>query len=109
MYDGTERTVELKCDNELMKNIIDRFGDKVNVISNDKETFIVSVTVNVSSTFFGWVLGFGGGIRIINPQDIIETYKKHLLNQLMSDRKDVCYEIEKILGHILGRCVALNF
>lgn len=82
MYDGTERTVELKCDNELMKNIIDRFGDKVNVISNDKETFIVSVTVNVSSTFFGWVLGFGGGIKIINPQDIIEMYKKTFIKSI---------------------------
>lgn len=65
-----------------MKNIIDRFGDKVNVISNDKETFIVSVTVNVSSTFFGWVLGFGGGIRIINPQDIIETYKNTFIKSI---------------------------
>jgi len=75
MYDGEERTVELKCDNELMKNIIDRFGEKVDVLDNDEETFTVSVTVDVSSTFFGWVLGFGGGIRIVAPEDIKEEYK----------------------------------
>lgn len=76
MYDGEERTVELKCDNELMKNIIDRFGEKVNVISNDESAFTVSVTVDVSSTFFGWVLGFGGGIKIIAPNDVRELYKE---------------------------------
>lgn len=75
MYDGEERSVELKCDNELMKNIIDRFGEKVNVISNDESTFTVSVTVDVSSTFFGWVLGFGGGIKIVAPADVKASYK----------------------------------
>lgn len=75
MYDGEERTVELKCANELMKNIIDRFGEKVNVISNDERTFTVSVTVDVSSTFFGWVLGFGGEIKIVAPDDVKATYR----------------------------------
>lgn len=75
MYDGEERTVELKCDNELMKNIIDRFGEKVYVINNNEDTFTVSVTVDVSATFFGWVLGFGGGIKIVAPEDVKEEYK----------------------------------
>ncbi|MGN1194291.1 MAG: helix-turn-helix transcriptional regulator [Acutalibacteraceae bacterium] len=76
MLDGEEETVELRCDNELMKNIIDRFGQDVDVIANDDNTFTVSVTVNVSSTFFGWVLGFGGGIKIVNPIHIKEQYKE---------------------------------
>ena len=62
-----------------MKNIIDRFGEKVDVLDNDEETFTVSVTVDVSSTFFGWVLGFGGGIRIVAPEDIKEEYKNTCL------------------------------
>ena len=76
MYDGEEKTVKLKCNNELMKNIIDRFGEKVDVISKDEDTFIVSVTVDVCATFFGWILGFGGGIKIIAPDDVKEEYKK---------------------------------
>lgn len=76
MFDGEEETVELRCDNELMKNIIDRFGQDVDVIANDDNTFTVSVTVNVSSTFFGWVLGFGGGIKIVSPIHIKEQYKE---------------------------------
>lgn len=76
MFDGEEETVELRCDNELMKNIIDRFGQDVDVIANDDNTFTVSATVNVSSTFFGWVLGFGGGIKIVKPVHIKERYKE---------------------------------
>ena len=83
MYDGEERTVELKCDNELMKNIIDRFGEKVDVIGNDEDTFTVSVTVDVSATFFGWVLGFGGGIKIAAPEDVKEDYKNTCINSFI--------------------------
>ncbi len=83
MFDGEERTVELKCDNELMKNIIDRFGEKVDVIGNDEDTFTVSVTVDVSTTFFGWVLGFGGGIKISAPEDVKEEYKNTCINSFI--------------------------
>lgn len=83
MDDGEERTVELKCENELMKNIIDRFGEKVDVIGNDEDTFTVSVTVDVSATFFGWVLGFGGGIKIAAPEDVKEEYKNTCINSFI--------------------------
>ena len=74
MFTGEEKTVQLKCDNELMKNIIDRFGEDVEVISNDEQTFTVSVTVDVSPTFFGWVLGFGGEMKIVGPEKVRNLY-----------------------------------
>lgn len=76
MFDGEEMDVQLKCENELMKNIIDRFGEDVEVILNDEQTFTVNVTVDVSPTFFGWVLGFGGGIRIVNPEEVKAAYEE---------------------------------
>lgn len=74
MFDGDEAVVQLKCDNELMKNIIDRFGEDVEVVSNDEQTFTVEVTVDVSPTFFGWVLGFGGEMKIVAPQNVKDLY-----------------------------------
>lgn len=76
MFDGEEMEVQLKCENELMKNIIDRFGEDVEVVSNDEQTFTVNVTVNVSPTFFGWVLGFGGGMKIVAPEEVKAAYKE---------------------------------
>ena len=83
MFTGEEKTVQLKCENELMKNIIDRFGECVEVIETDDETFTVEVKVNVSSTFFGWVLGFGGEMKIVAPEDVKEQYRETCLKSIV--------------------------
>jgi len=82
MFDGEETVVQLKCENELMKNIIDRFGEDVEVISNDEQTFTVEVTVDVSPTFFGWVLGFGGKMKIVSPESVKKEYKEVCLSSI---------------------------
>lgn len=81
MFDGEEQEVELECENELMKNIIDQFGEDVDVIANNDNTFVVRVTVSVSSTFFGWVVGFGGKIKIAGPEEVKKDYSD-LLNTI---------------------------
>ena len=35
MYDGQEVTVDLRCDNSLMKKMIDRFGEDVKILAYD--------------------------------------------------------------------------
>lgn len=75
MYDGKTKMVELKCANELMKVIIDRFGEDVETEIIDDEHFKIKATVSVSPTFFGWVFGFVGKMSIISPTDAIEQYK----------------------------------
>lgn len=60
MYDGETKTVELKCTNELMKVIIDRFGEDVNTATLGSNCFKAIVDVSVSPTFYGWVFQFTG-------------------------------------------------
>lgn len=74
MFSGPETEVELECRNDLMKYIIDHFGDKIKVRSTENGTFLTTVTVELSPVFYGWVFQFGGGIKIINPKEAIETY-----------------------------------
>ena len=74
MYDEETRTVTLRCENSLMKSIIDRFGTKVKTTVVDKEHFSAMVEVSVSPTFFGWVVSFGGRMEIAAPEDVVERY-----------------------------------
>jgi predicted DNA-binding transcriptional regulator YafY len=74
MYDGETKTVELKCTNELMKVIIDRFGEDVNTASLGSNCFKAIVDISVSPTFFGWVFQFAGKISIIAPNDVKKSY-----------------------------------
>ena len=74
MYDEEIRMVTLRCENSLMKSIIDRFGEKVKTKIIDKAHFFAEVEVSVSPTFFGWVVSFGGRMEIAAPDDVVEQY-----------------------------------
>ena len=78
MYSGPETEVELECRNDLMKYIIDRFGEKIKVRPTENGTFLKTVTVELSPVFYGWVFQFGGGIKIRSPKEAIEEYREML-------------------------------
>ncbi len=74
MYDGSECCVMLLCENELMKHIIDRFGEKVFTVPVDEKHFMAKPTVSLSQTFYGWVFSFGGKMQITAPQQAIDGF-----------------------------------
>lgn len=76
MFSGEETTVELECDTSLMKYVIDRFGLDVETEELSEDKFLAKVPVDLSPTFYGWVFQFGGGIRIIGPEEAVGAYKE---------------------------------
>ena len=65
-------SIKLQCKNELMKYVIDRFGEKVETEPTHDDKFTCYVNVRLSPTFYGWVFGFGGDIRILAPSKAVE-------------------------------------
>ena len=83
MFDTQEISeVMLQCENSVMKSIIDRFGSTIRTKSLDAEHFQVKVKVCVGPTFYRWVFGFGGKIRIVCPAEIKGQYKEMLVQAL---------------------------
>lgn len=78
MYDGEEMTVELVCDNSLMKVIVDRFGEDFETNPLTATTFKAKVRVCTSPTFYGWVFQFGGKIKILSPASAKQQFKAML-------------------------------
>ena len=76
MYCGETCVVDLRCDNKLMKTMIDRFGENVKTYPYDSESFHIITEVEVSQTFLGWVFGFDGDVRILGPESVKEQYRK---------------------------------
>lgn len=74
MFDEKTRTITLRCENCLMKSLIDRFGIKIKTEIIDEKHFTAVLDVSVSPTFFGWVVGFGGRMAIAAPEDVKERY-----------------------------------
>ena len=80
MYKGTEVVVELQCRNDLMKTMIDRFGEDAHTEILDENSFKVTAPVSLSPTFYGWIFEFGGKIRLLSPQTAIDEYRHMVLN-----------------------------
>ena len=78
MYDGGDCTVTLRCDNSVMKDVIDRFGEGVKTIPLDDMSFLAEVDVSVSQTFFAWVFAFAGKIKIVEPQKVKSDFQEQL-------------------------------
>ena len=81
MFSGEETTVELECDTALMKYVIDRFGLDVETEELSEDKFLAKVPVDLSPTFYGWVFQFGGGVKIVGPEEVIEGFGKLLEKQ----------------------------
>lgn len=80
MYDGDNVTVDLRCDNSLMKTMIDRFDEDVTTLAYDMTSFRLITEVSASQTFFGWVFGFGGKVQILAPAEVKEQYRQMIMN-----------------------------
>ena len=78
MLDGEECEVELRCENALMNSIIDRFGEDVETQVVDAEHFKVTVTVDLSGTFYGWVFASAGRMRIKGPEMVVKSFQNML-------------------------------
>ena len=74
MYDGPEQTVTLKCENSLMKSVIDRFGEDVETKVLGDHHFCARVQVAASPTFLGWVFSFAGRMEITAPKSVADEY-----------------------------------
>jgi predicted DNA-binding transcriptional regulator YafY len=78
MYDGPMMDVTLKCQNTMMKVIIDRFGEDVHTKIYDSQYFTASISVSASKTFYGWVFSLDGTVKIIAPKEAVEEYRAML-------------------------------
>ena len=78
MYGGEIRNVTLQFQNKLMNVAIDRFGRDIIPTRVDDEHFKITVPVAVSRQFYGWVVGLGEGVKIVEPDNIKENMRDFL-------------------------------
>jgi hypothetical protein len=67
----SSKEVTLLCENELMRVIIDHYGEDVPVERYDDGHFTAKIEVNPSGTFYGWIFKFKGKIKILSPKECI--------------------------------------
>lgn len=73
-----EYTVKLRCINSLADVIIDRFGKDVMLIPDGNDHFTVSVRIQATDPFFGWVCSFGRRMKILHPPAVVQEMDEFL-------------------------------
>lgn len=76
MFDGEPQEVELLCDNELMKSVIDKFGENIRTERVSDEQFKAIVNVSTSKTFYAWCFRFVGQMKIVGPDRVCKEYRE---------------------------------
>ena len=74
MFDGRETEVTLRCRHHLLDQMIDKFGEGIEIHNIQKMTFDITVPVAVSGTFFAWVIQFTREMTIVAPENIRQGY-----------------------------------
>ena len=74
--------VSLLCDNVVMKSIVDKFGMGISTKSVGEDKFRVKVKVCTGPTFYRWVFGSSGKIKIEGPEEVRDEYREMLKQAL---------------------------
>lgn len=74
MYGGQTVKVRLRCKNELVNVVLDRFGLDVPMMP-DGDWVIATAEVAVSPMFLGWLCSFGGEMQVLSPDSVIQLLK----------------------------------
>lgn len=78
MFTGKEQSVTMLCENQFAGVILDRFGRDVRMRKVDDLHFRVTVDVVISNNFYGWIIGLGKGVKVIEPDDVVSDLKKYI-------------------------------
>ena len=76
MPDGEPVQVKLRCKEEMMEPVIDRFGEEVEIQPCTDGTFIVNASVFLSREFYSWIFRFAGDICILEPESAVKEIVK---------------------------------
>lgn len=75
MYGGNKTLVKIRFANDLCGVFLDRFGKEISFRPAGDGYSELSVEVNISPQFFGWIFSLGKEVRIVGPQEVVEKMK----------------------------------
>ena len=62
MFGGESQNVTLLFTANILSDMFERFGDDIRIKRVDDDTYSVDVTVQISKTFFAWIVGTQGKV-----------------------------------------------
>lgn len=74
MFGGDSQSVTLQFTANILSDMFDRLGDDIRIKKIAEDVFSVNVVVQTSKTFFAWVVGTQGKVKITSPQKTVDEF-----------------------------------
>ncbi len=70
MFSGEQGEIKLRCNNRLIDDILERFGENIPLMVDDEDNFIVRATVELSDGLVSWIMQFGTDMKVMEPAEL---------------------------------------
>lgn len=70
MFSGKAESVELLCDNEILEQILDRFGENVSLRKSKDDKFILREEMCINDGLASWIMQFGDKVKVVYPETL---------------------------------------
>ena len=70
MFSGQVKPIELICDNSIIEQILDKFGERTPIYPNDENTFVAMFNSAVNDGLVSWILQYGGYVKVKAPKEL---------------------------------------
>ena len=86
MFGGEQKMIELRCQNEMIEEVLDKFGNNAPIRPQEDGTFLVRTNALISDGLISWILGFDK-IEVLAPMELRKQLSERVkkLNQLYKD------------------------
>lgn len=81
MFTGESGQIELCCDNRLIDDILEKFGEEIPIKIFDENHFVFKADVELSNGLVSWIMQFGSEIKVVSP--------KMLSDAIINKTKDI--------------------
>ena len=76
MFGGELKYIELQFSFELLDEIYDKFGEDIRITKVAEDIYRCNVQIQISPTFFSWLAGTRGKVKILTPNTVREQFEK---------------------------------
>ena len=78
MFGGEQTEIELRCNETILEQIIDRFSENIHITDKSDGKFNFRTKALVSDGLVSWLMQFGEDIEVVSPPTIREMLKKKI-------------------------------
>lgn len=94
-FPAEPKPISLLCSNEIVENVLDRFGEDANIHKNGPSKFVLNANSAVNDGLVSWIIQFGGKIQVTSPNELKNMVLKGRKKSSLHIQFDCCAKFTK--------------